>query len=283
MNPHVLQGNQNKWMTSEAADSRRAMMSFAIMFAKRVFPVLACWFCCSFLTGCKAYVTPGRGADLATVGVPNSTRIHQTDTSIYTALDKKPLAALPTNIAVVRVQAPGYRDGFGEGRYSVITTRDVEKDEQVARIEKLPMIGAVAPVNRLLLNHRLESDEQLRHAAAQLHADMTFIYTFDTQFYLQDLIKPLTVISLGLSPNKTARVVTTASGVLMDTRNGYIYGLVEATEEHKTVTNMWSSEDAIAACQRQNESRVFEKLIGEYEKMWKGVVDQFLARPPARP
>jgi len=216
------------------------------------------------------------------VGVPNSVRIGQTDTRIYAALDKKPLAALPTGLAVIRVQAPGYRYSHGVGRYSVVTTRDVEKDEQIAHILKLPMISGVAPVNRLLLTDRLDSDEQLRHAAAQLHADMTFIYTFDTRFYVQDLAKPLTVISLGLSPNKTARVVTTASGVLMDTRNGYIYGLVEATEEHKTITNAWSSEDAIEACRRENESRVFGKLVGEFEKMWKGVVDQFLAKSSPR-
>ncbi|MBI5394263.1 MAG: hypothetical protein HZA91_03105 [Verrucomicrobia bacterium] len=204
--------------------------------------------------------------------------------SIYTALEKKPLAALPTGLAVVRVQAPGYRFSHGQGRYAVVTTRDVEKEEQIARLQKLPMIAGVAPVNRLLLTDRLDSDEQLRQAAAKLHADMTLIYTFETQFYVQDMARPLTVISLGLSPNKKARIVTTASAVLMDTRNGYIYGVLEATEEHNAITNAWSSEDAIEASRRQTESRAFEKLVGEFEKMWKGVLQRVPAQPvSARP
>src|SRR3954470_11734721 len=60
---------------------------------------------------------------------------------------------------------------------------------------------------------------------------MLLIYTFDTAFHDHDLAAPLSVVTLGLSPTQATHVVTTASAVLMDTRNGFIYGVAEASEK----------------------------------------------------
>jgi len=84
------------------------------------------------LTGCGAqYVTPGAGAEMEMFG--GATPAEQaagTDGGIATILDKKPLASFPASVAIVRVQAPGYRShtacGIGGGRFSVITSRDIE-------------------------------------------------------------------------------------------------------------------------------------------------------------
>ena len=83
------------------------------------------------------------------------------------------------------------------------------------------------------------SDLELREAAAALHADIVLIYTIDTGFQVEDHLSPLSVVTLGLSPNQTAQIVTTATAVLMDTRNGYIYGYSEATEHGFQLTNAW--------------------------------------------
>src|SRR5436305_315132 len=86
-------------------------------------------------TGCAHYSTPGRAADLRAVGVNAAIRANGTDSGIEQQLNKRPLASLPTGIAIARLQAPGYRsataNGFGSGRYSVVTTRDVEPDSAV--------------------------------------------------------------------------------------------------------------------------------------------------------
>lgn len=138
------------------------------------------------LGGCSHYVAPGRGADMAALGVTPETRQQQTDESIARSLGKRPLAQFPTGIAAARVQAPGYRsetaESWGTGRYSIVTTRDVERPEQLERLEKLPMVSGIAPINRLLLGDQLNSDLELRQAAAQLHADMLLVYTIDTRF-----------------------------------------------------------------------------------------------------
>jgi hypothetical protein len=237
--------------------------------------------------GCSAaYTTPGRGADLRAVGVSEEMRRQGTDFSVQRALEKRPLASFPAAVAVARVQAPGYRSmtasGYGTGRYSVVTTRDVESDAQVERLNRLPMVNGIAPLNQLLLDPRLETDLQLRQAAAQLHADMLLIYTLDTVFTDEDKLKPLSVVTLGLSPNRQVRLRTTASAVLMDTRNGYVYGVAEATESANKMTNAWQTDTAADEARRATEKKAFEKLVGEVEKTWGGVVKQYATKVGVR-
>src|SRR5258706_577198 len=76
-------------------------------------------------------------------------------------------------------------------------------------------------------------------------ADMLLVYAVDTTFRGQDNAAPLSVITLGLSPNQQAQVVCTASAVLMDTRNGYIYGVAEATDRGTQLTSAWTSGSAV--------------------------------------
>jgi hypothetical protein len=221
---------------------------------------------------------------LQRVGVPKTVRDASTDGLVQQALDKKPLARFPTGIAVVRVQAPGYQSNtaqvFGSGAFCVVTTRDIERPEQIERLSKLPMVSGIAPVNRLLLTQNLESDLQLRQAAAQLQAEMLLIYTLDTQFKTEDKAAPLSVITLGLSPNQQVRVTSTASAVLMDTRNGYIYGLAEATDQENHMTSAWQNDVAIDETRRATESAAFGKLVGELETTWNGVVARYANHSP---
>ena len=248
---------------------------------RTIHTILTATFCLTTLalTGCASYATPGRGADLRAIGVTPDMVAGGTDAGIAKQLTKRPLAALPTGLAVARLQASGYHsataEGYGQGRFSVVTTRDVEPESAAARLAKMPMVQGVAPINRLLLPEHLESDVEIRNAAAQLHADMVLVYTLDTTFQKNDLAEPLTLITLGISPNQKATIVTTASAVIMDTRNGYIYGVCEATTRASKMIGAWGSGDAIDETRRKTEAAAFEKLIGEIEKTWGGVLKQF--------
>ena len=249
--------------------------------------LVAIVFGCSALIGCASYVAPGRGANMGAFGISQADREANTDASIQVSLDKKPLAGFPASIAIVRVESPGYEshtaNSYGSGAYSVVTTRDVEKPEQLDRMLKLPMIQGIAPVNQLLLSSNLQSDRELRQAAAMLHADFLLIYTFDTTFYVRDFAKPLSVITLGLSPNENASVVTTASAVLMDTRNGYVYGVDETTARTNQIASAWTSDDAVDDARLRTEGQAFDQLVGEFEKTWKGVVQQYGGQPAVVP
>ena len=239
------------------------------------------------VAGCASnYVTPGRGANLAMFGATPELKESAGDPSVVLAGGRQPLASFPTAIAVVRVQASGYRSAttpqsFGRGQYSVLTTRDVEEPAQMDRLAKLPLVAGIVPLNRLLLPENLQSDAELRQAAARLHADMLLIYTLDTTFQVEDKAAPLTVVTLGLSPNQQARVICTASAVLMDTHNGYVYGAAEATERQNQITNAWSSRTAIDEARRRTEAKAFEKLLTELETTWAGVVRTYATNPGA--
>jgi hypothetical protein len=208
-----------------------------------------------------------------------STPRDPTDPAVRAVLAAKPQAAFPTGVAVVRVQDVGYRtrtaSGYGTGKYCIVTTRDVEKEEHFDRLSHLPQISGIAPLNRLLLPSLLQSDLELRQAAAALHADVLLVYTLDTTFRIDEAGAPLTVISLGLAPNKTARVFTTASAILLDTRSGYVYGVAESTEKSSQLTSSWTSGETVDQSRQRTESAAFDKLVGELEKTWPRVVSQY--------
>lgn len=237
------------------------------------------------LVGCASYLPPGLCADMRLFTAPEADpRAPLTEPDIQAALSRQPLAALPAGIAVTRVQAPGYRSesarSFGHGRYSVVTVRDVEKDEDFDRLARLPQVARVDSVNRLLLPEKLESSREIREAAANLHADFLLVYTFDTQFRTEDLATPLTVISLGLFPTKNARVDSTASAVLLDTRNGYVYGTAAASARTTQLANAWTSGTAVDQSRRRAEREAFEALLADIERAWSREV---AARAPAAP
>jgi hypothetical protein len=234
----------------------------------------------ALLAGCASYATPGRGAqmDLFGGGSPASpqAKAANTDAGIQQVLDKKPLASFPASLALVRVQAPGYISytarGWGGGAYTVLTTRDVEKPEDVTRINALPQVRGVAPLNRLVIPTVLNSDFELRAAAARMHADILVLYTIDTVFHETDRTTPLTVVSFGAVNNKRLRIMSTASAALLDTRSGYVYGLAEASGEHEELQNAYKTEEEIDRIRRDVESKAFTGLVGEMESAWKMVV-----------
>jgi len=237
--------------------------------------------------GCSSrYVTPGAAADMSVFGVAN-TREQLTDYSIRQRLNLPPLATFPTALAVARVQGSGYRsysgNSYGAGRYSVVTTRETELDEHIGRLTRLPMVTGVAPINRLLLSQDLQTDRELRNAVAQLHADLILIYTLDTSFHKSDVTSPLDVVTLGFLPSKSAKVNCTASAVLLDTRNGYVYGVAEGAADHQQAANAWTSEAACESARKRAEAEAVEQLVAEFERVWGGVVNTYAGGTPVSP
>jgi hypothetical protein len=229
------------------------------------------------LAGCGArYATPGRGAQLDLFGATADKQAAGTELGIAQVLDKKPLANFPASIALVRVQAPNYISltarGWGAGQYTVLTTRDVERTEDVQRINALNDVRGVAPLNRLVIPQVLNSDYELRAAAARMHADILLLYTIDTVFHETDRTTPLTVVTLGATSNKRMRIISTASAALLDTRSGYVYGLAEASKEHEELQNAYKTEEEVDLKRRDIERDAFAGLVGELEQTWRDVL-----------
>lgn len=223
--------------------------------------------CC----GCMRYVTPGGGVSMASLA--------SAEEDIRSRMTREPAAPFPARLAVVRVQDANYRSysgyGYGEGRYSIVTARDVETEDDFARIQRMPLVAAVATMNRLIVPAKLESDRELRMAAASLKTDILLTYTFDTKFRLDGRdIGPLGLITLGYLPINEAVVTTTASAAWFDVRTGYVYGLAEATATEKRLASVWSSQEAADNARVAAERRAFDGLLAELEKVWAVVLAQ---------
>lgn len=226
----------------------------------------------ALLTGCATYIPPSGRADLAAISSP----------SMQESFSAKPAAAFPASIATVRVQAPRYqsyhtrREGgvYGQGRYSVITVKEVEEDADIQRIARLPQIGGLITISTLLLPANLQSDRDLREAAARLKADMVLIYTFDTSFHDNDASVALNVITLGLSPTRRVFVRVAASALLIDTRRGFIYAALEANEKRQVTTNAWESRETADRARRDAEKVAFKSLLSEFEKNWPQIIER---------
>lgn len=232
-------------------------------------------FAAVLLSGCATYETPGAGVSLANLSAA--------DEDIATIMAREPAAAFPARIAIARVQAPGYRSGssacYGEGRYCVVTARDVEADEDFARLQALPMVAGIAPLNRLVMPPRLDDVEDLRRAAASLRTDLLAVYSLDTRFSVESQeIGPLQVVSLGFFPNKQASVSTTASLAIFDVRTGFVYGLAEATATREQRATVWSKRQAIENARMRTEAQSFDRLIDEFEALWRDVLKSHM--PP---
>ena len=225
------------------------------------------------LAGCSSYIPPGARADLQAFAPGN----------IREGFAAKPVAPFPAAVAVVRVQAPDYSNYylraaggvFGKGRYSVVTTREVEDDAQIQRLAGLPKVAALTGISRMLLPENLQTDKEIREAASRLQADMVFLYTFDTAFFDTDVARPLTVITLGLSPTRRITATTTVSALLLDTRTGYVYASFDATSRTETLSTSWGSSDTADEARRHNEKDAFGKLVDAVVAAWPALLQRY--------
>lgn len=223
-------------------------------------------------SGCATYIPPGAKADLQLFAPAD----------IQAGFAAKPSNPFPASMATVRVQAPTYTNyylqqrggSYGSGRYSVVLTKEAGEDAQLERITKLREIAALVTINRILLPEKLEGDREIRGAASRLQADLVFLYTFDTSFFDTDVAKPLSVITLGLSPTRKISAATTCSALLIDTRTGYIYSAYEVTERAETFSTSWGSRDTADEVRRKNEQDAFKKLVDEFVSTWPNVMER---------
>jgi len=224
---------------------------------------------CSLLLlacGCAHYRTPGGGVSIPAI----------TDSKIAEALARQPTAQFPAHVIVARVQAAEYASysstGYGTGAYSVLTTRDIETDEDFAQLAALPGIAGVGAVNRILLPMKLRSAQELREAAAQLRGDIVLLYTLDTQFHTESkLVAPLKAVTLGVFASEKSRIVTTCAAAFIDVRTGFVYGVAEGTATEARRSSPWKTEAAIDAARLKTEREAFSGALKEIAKAWTSI------------
>jgi hypothetical protein len=161
----------------------------------------------------------------------------------------------------------------------VVTTRDIETEENFGQLGRLPGVAAVGPISRLLLPDQLNSVRDLRTAAAQLHGDIVLLYTIDTAFRTDTLqIGPLQAVSLGFFPNKQAFVTATCALAFVDVRTGFVYGVAESSATEQQRSNYWSTEAAIEDARAAAESTAFAAAMVEARSAWASILARYGAR-----
>ena len=216
--------------------------------------------------GCAHYRTPGGGVSIPAI----------TDSRIAEALAREPAAAFPARIIVARVQAGGYFSysgrGYGNGGYTVVTTRDIETDEDFAQLVALPGVAAIGAVNRVLLPLELRSLQDLREAAAQLHGDIILLYSVNTAFHTENqLVAPLQVVSLGMFASEKSHITTTCAAAFVDVRTGYVYGVAEGTATQTRRSSPWTTEAAIEGARLKTERQAFSSALKEIARTWTSI------------
>lgn len=231
-------------------------------------------FIMAIASSCSNYVTPGSAVKISELA----------DEDISKLLSNKPASEFPVNIAIARIQHPQYtsysyqRNSYTQpqGNFSLILTRNAEEDEAFQKLSELSGVKQASPFNRLLLPYSYKSIKDLRLAAAKMKAQMLMVYTFDTEFSVDTKnYGPQNAFALGYLKNKDVKVTTTASVALFDVQTEYLYGLAEATANEHKKSNAWKKEDEVDNLRLATEKKAFEKLMGEIEKMWGGVVQEY--------
>lgn len=222
------------------------------------------------------YTTPGGDVKISNLA----------DEDISKILQNKPSAEFPVNIAVARIQAPNYTNYTYQNRYtrtkntgenfSMILTRDADEEASFAEIAKLKGIKQISPFNKLLLPYNYKTIKDLRLAAAKMKASMLLVYTFDSQFSIDNKnYGPQNVFSLGYLKNKNVKVRTTASAALFDVQTEYLYGLAEATAEQNKTSNAWKKQDEVDNLRVETEKESFKKLTPQIKEMWIEVIAEY--------
>lgn len=232
----------------------------------------------AILQGCATYTTPAAGVNMSTLS----------DDDIVELMALEPAAQFPARLAMVRVQSSGYRsltaDSYGTGSFSVVTTRDVESEDDILRIAALDNVAAVAPITRLILPQELNTIKDLRLGAARLKADLLLIYTLDTRFNVESTsLGPLSAVTLGFLPNKEAFVSATTSALLVDVRTGFIYGTAESSARESQRASVWSTEAAIDEARQLAERNSFKQFVGEFETLWQATLAEHQAAKTPEP
>jgi hypothetical protein len=221
---------------------------------------------CAF-TGCSSYIN----SPAAQAGIKDSQKAFS-DPLIARAYHAQPTMHFPARL--------GLAPQDDESRQQL---RVMDALGKLDRFKSLPDVTGFVTVNSLVMSSGYDGDESkrkpvwnradlmLREAAAKLHADAVLLVKIDTHVTDGKLFAPLSTLTLGMFPNNRAEIIATAFGALVDTRTGYIYGVLEKSAGRTNLSISWDPDSRTRAVQK-TEQAAMEKLLAEFPDFWRGIV-----------
>jgi hypothetical protein len=228
-------------------------------------------------SACSTYVTPGPAADFQ--GLMSSDKKGSSSAPLHLDASAKPALSFPAALLMARLQGQGYRNrdtnSYDFGSFSLVTSRDVEKAEDIQKLARLPGLSSAGTISPLLLSSRVNGESELLGAAARLHADLLLVYTISTTHRKETRAPLLAFLTLGFAPLEKCRVHSTISALLIDAKTSFIYGSIEESAEKDGYASAWGAGSTLENLRRKAEQEAFSKLTTSAGPFWAGVYAKY--------
>ena len=226
----------------------------------RAFSVLPAIMIAAALSACSAHVQSSSGTDyLARYAqydaVESSDMRTETDAAVREIAAIEPQLQFPARIGLARI-----------GDYGrLVTVPGPELEIWGALADEIgPTVGEFVPISPMIAsmvsdpsvsgtNRTSAVISHIRKGAARQHVDYVLVY--ETATKREDKanaisVADLTIVGMFVLPTRSVDVEATASGILLDVRNGYPYATLTAHAEKSSITraiNTGSTKRSLAA------------------------------------
>jgi hypothetical protein len=219
-----------------------------------------------------------------------------TEASIRRAMEVKPQFTVPTKVAVVEVgtRQAGleaadfyhYSRPENDPRGIVSLRPEEEKLWRETLTGERPAVAQVVPLAPLLVPAG-EGDTmlRLRQAAARLGTDLLVVYIRESDWGEQPNAMSglyLTIVGLWASPGTDLEAITVAKGAIVDVRNGFVYGVVSADDERKTIAAAAFVRKTKLDLIQRTEAKALAGLTAETGKLIDDLTDRLAAEARGR-
>ncbi|HEY2071885.1 MAG TPA: hypothetical protein VGG48_20160 [Rhizomicrobium sp.] len=224
------------------------------------------------LAGCGYNTQTTSGHDwLAAEPAPKGLPTTDIDARVRQAAAVEPTLRFPARIGIARIEH-GSLSPIPAGEAQVWTESAGRLGEAYGEFVPVsPLIAAM--FNEQNVSHRIsvrDTLESIRLAAARQHLDAVLIYEIDATADIHDnplSIADWTLIGAFVLPGRDVKAYGAAQAMLLDVRNGYPYGTVQAHADDNTVSQAFGSRDASEKLADKVRAAAVVNLVTETESM----------------
>lgn len=228
------------------------------------------------LTGCSVTTQTTSGMEWLGAIPPSVTPANDLDRGVRDVANVEPILRFPARIGLAKIG----RDHFGPPTLLPLSGEEARTWAGLAE-DLGPSYGEFVPISPLIAamvsqahpsNQRIdairETLEMIRLAAARQHLDAVMIYEVDATADSKNnplSIADWTLIGAFVLPSQNVKAQGLAQAILIDVRNGYHYGTIQATADDKTVAARFANHEAEQELAKRVETAAVQNLTHETE------------------
>jgi hypothetical protein len=235
------------------------------------------------LTACSAHVQTSSGADYLArysdyEAADGGTMATDTDAAVRQIAAIEPELRFPARIGLARIGSHGDLVSVPAAELAIWSDLAEAQGPEVGEFVPVsPLVASmVSSVQGAGTGRTGAVIDHIRKGAARQHIDYVLVY--ETGVTRNDkanglALADLTIVGMFVLPSRGVEVEASASGLLLDVRNGYPYATLTAHAEKKGLTraiNVWSKQQELSATAE-------EKAVMELADDMREAMDQLVA------